>query len=59
MLEEEVQKVMEEKTGEEAEQILSEAQKVIEELRNYAKQLAVKSPEEVASIIKIWISERG
>lgn len=59
MLEEEVQKVMEEKTGEEAEQILSEAQKVIEELRNYAKQLAVKSPEEVASIIKIWLSERG
>ncbi|APT71948.1 flagellar M-ring protein FliF [Thermosipho affectus] len=59
MLEEEAQKLVEEEGGQEAEEILSEAQKVIEELKDYAKQLAVKSPEETAAIIKIWMSERG
>ncbi|APT73509.1 flagellar M-ring protein FliF [Thermosipho melanesiensis] len=59
MLEEEARKLVEKEGQEEAEEILSEAQKVIEELKNYAQQLAVKSPEETAAIIKIWLSERG
>lgn len=59
LLEEEAQKMLQEETEEGAEELLSEAQKIIEELRNYAQQIAMKSPEETAAIIKIWLSERG
>ncbi|MFN6991668.1 MAG: flagellar M-ring protein FliF, partial [Fervidobacterium sp.] len=57
-LQEEAQKVIQQLEEEEI-PVGSEEEALIEQLKDYLKQVAEATPEEVATVLKVWITEKG